>query len=144
MKTIVKAIAACLLASSGLFAIAQTTNHSQHHPTVKSKAKAAKPMQMDMCKTMMAEKKAMMEHMKEMDTKMEGLVSTMEGATGDAKVEAISAAVKEMVAQRIMTNKAMADMDAKMMEHMMMHMKAGKMECPMMKGMKSMKGMKGM
>ena len=141
------AIAACILMANGAAVFAQTTNHSQHHPTVKgksSKAMAAKPMQMDMCKKMMAEKKAMMEHMKEMDTKMEGLVSTMEGATGDAKVEAISAAVKEMVAQRIMMNKMMEAMEAKMMEHMMMHMKSGKMECPMMKGMKSMKGMKGM
>ncbi len=141
MKIQVKAIAACFLVSSGIIAIAQTTNNSQHHPPTTSKSSKstqAKPMQMDMCKTMMAEKKTMMAHMNQMDKMMQDLVSKMDSSTGEAKVAATAAAVKEMVAQRIMTNKANAAVDEKMMEHMMMHMKSGKMDCPMMKGMKGM------
>lgn len=138
MKTIVKAIAACLLVTSGVVAIAQTGNKAQHHPPTDSKA--TKPMQMDMCKQMMADKKAMAVHMKSMDSIMEGLVSKMDSATGDRKIAATSAAVKEMVSQRIMMGKAMAAMDDKMMGHMMAHMKSGKMECPMMKDMKGMMG----
>ena len=139
MKIQVKTIAACFLVSSGIIAIAQTTNNGQHHPPTTSKSSKstqAKPMQMDMCKTMMAEKKTMMAHMNQMDKMMQDLVSKMDSSTGEAKVAATAAAVKEMVAQRIMTNKANAAMDEKMMGHMMSHMKTGKMECPMMKGMK--------
>jgi hypothetical protein len=141
MKMFAKAIAVCLLASSGVAVIAQTDAHSKHHPATQTKSsssKSAKPMQMDMCKEMMAEKKAMGLHMKEMDSKMESMVSKMDAANGEDKLAATSAAVKEMVAQRIMMNKMMEAMEAKMMEHMMMHMKSGKTECPMMKGMKGM------
>ncbi len=129
-KIYVRPIVACLLVGGAIAGIAQTTT--------KSPSNSNKPMQMDMCMKMMSEKKAMKEHMKVMDTTMENLVSRMESASTDRKVEAIAATVKEMVAQRIMTNKANAAMEEKMMGHMMSHMKSGKMECPMMKGMKGM------
>ena len=132
MKIQVRSIVACLMVGGAIAGIAQTTTKSGTTTTT------GKSMQMDMCKKMMSEKKAMKEHMKEMDTTMENLVSRMESASADRKVEAISATVKEMVAQRIMTNKANAAMDEKMMGHMMSHMKSGKMDCPMMKGMKGM------
>ncbi len=138
MKILVKVVAACLMVSSGILVIAQTTNHSQHHPATKSKT--AKSMQMDMCKQMMADKKGEMEHMKAMDDQMEGLVSKMDSATGDDKIAAMSATIKELVAQRAMMHKMMDSMDSKMMDHMMTHMKSGKMDCPMMKGMKGMMG----
>lgn len=138
MKTIVKAIAACLLVTSGVVAIAQTGNKAQHHPPTDSKT--TKPMQMDMCKQMMADKKAMRIHSKEMDSKLEGLVSKMDRASKADKINAMSAIIKEMVGQKVMMTKMSEDMESKMMGHMMAHMKSGKMECPMMKDMKGMMG----
>jgi hypothetical protein len=131
MKIQVRSIVVCLMVSGALAGIAQTTSKA-------GTTTPGKSMQMDMCNKMMSDKKAMKEHMKAMDTTMENLVSRMESASTDRKVEAIAATVKEMVAQRIMTNKANAAMEEKMMGHMMSHMKSGKMECPMMKGMKGM------
>ncbi len=131
MKIQVRSIVVGLMVSGALAGIAQTTSKA-------GTTSPGKPMQMDMCKKMMSEKKAMKEHMKAMDTTMENLVSRMDSASTIRKVETIAATVKEMVAQRIMTNKANAAMDEKMMEHMMSHMKSGKMDCPMMKGMKGM------
>jgi hypothetical protein len=94
------------------------------------------------CKAMMQEHAAMEKHMAEMDAKLQTMVADMNKAKGSAKVDKAAAVITELVTQRTMTQKHMAEMKPKMMEHMMKHMKDGMMNgmsdsmsgCPMMKG----------
>lgn len=137
MKTLITTLAAALMMVGGYTAFAQQSAHSLHHPKTTAQTKAAPSM--EMCKKMMAEMDTEKAHMKDMDTKLDGLVSTMDSATGEDKVNAMSAVVKELVSQRSMMRMMKEKMDTKMMGHMMEHMKmpmkSGKMDCPMMKGM---------
>ena len=136
MKTRLATLAAAFLMASGYSAFAQAINHNVHHMGSTAQAKMAP---MALCKQMMADMAMEKSHMKDMDAKLDGLVSTMDSASGDAKVNAMSAVVTELISQRKMMRSMKAKMDAKMMDHMMAHkkmpMKSGKMQCPMMKGM---------
>ncbi|HXH41906.1 MAG TPA: hypothetical protein VNN08_25000 [Thermoanaerobaculia bacterium] len=102
---------------------------------------AEKPAMMPECAAMMQQHDAMQKHMAEMDAKLQTLVDQMNKAKGAAKVDGMAAVINELVAQRAMMQKQMADMQPKMMDHMMEHMKSGAMkgmddsmaDCPMMK-----------
>jgi hypothetical protein len=88
------------------------------------------------CKAMMADHEKMMAGMKAADQRLDGLVATMNAAAGQAKVDATSAVVAEMVAQRKTMRDEMMAMHHRMMSHMMEHMQAGPQSmamCPMMK-----------
>ncbi|MBP1636463.1 MAG: hypothetical protein H6Q10_3037 [Acidobacteria bacterium] len=77
--------------------------------------------------------------MKAMDARLDALVQQMNGATGQAKVDATAAVVNELVTQRKAMREGMEGMQAKMMQHMAQHMQAGgaaAMKCPMMSGTK--------
>ena len=137
MKTLVTTLAAALMMVGGYTAFAQQSDHSLHHTGTAAQTKTAPPM--EMCKQMMADMDREKAHMKDMDAKLDGLVLTMDSCTGEDKVTAMSAVVKELVSQRSMMRMMKTKMDGKMMGHMMEHMKmpmkSGKMDCPMMKGM---------
>jgi len=61
---------------------------------------------------------AMMERMRTHQEKLDELVAAMEAAEGQAKVEAIAAVVKELVAQRKARLERMQEMHERMMERM--------------------------
>ena len=120
---------------------AQTAHDGHQAPAAKAKpapAMAAK------CQAMMGEHEKMMAGMKAADQRLDGLVAAMTAASGQAKVDATSAAVAEIVAQRATMRDGMMKMQEGMMAHMMEHMQEGKASmamCPMMKS-KPMAGMK--
>ena len=93
------------------------------------------------CKAMMAEHEKMMTEMKAADQRLDALVTKMNAASGQAKVDATAATVTEIVAQRRTMRDRMMGMHEGMMSHMSEHMQAGPQSmamCPMMKmgGMK--------
>lgn len=114
----------------------QPPQHAQQQP---AKPGAAGKMTMD-CQQMMQAHQKMMEQMKATDARLDTLVQQMNGATGQAKVDATAAVVSELVTQRKTMHEGMDSMQAKMMQHMMEHMQAGgadaMMKCPMMQKMK--------
>lgn len=88
------------------------------------------------CKAMMAEHEKVMAEMKASDERLDQLVTTMNSASDQAKVDATAAAVTEIVAQRKTMRERMMQMHQGMMSHMMEHMHAGPQSmamCPMMK-----------
>ncbi len=129
--TLALALAATLMLGGGALTLAQQSTHDQHKAAAAQKAPS-----MAMCKQMMADKEKSMAHMKAMDTKLDGLVAQMDNATGESKVDAIAAVVKELASQRKSMRSMMEGMHMKMMGHMTQHMQSGKMgACPMMKDM---------
>ncbi|CAN5341381.1 hypothetical protein BH11ARM1_BH11ARM1_15350 [soil metagenome] len=133
MKKLALALVACLSIGGGALALAQSGNHTQHQAGLVATQKSPK---MEMCKQMMADKVKMKAHMKDMEAKLDDLVSQMDTFTGEAKSQAIAAAVKELVSQGKVMRAMKEEMETKMMSHMMQHMQSGKMTpCPMMKGM---------
>lgn len=139
MKTFSAAVIASLILGSSILAFGQQNKHEQHTGAAKTQTQSSgmkmKAPTMAMCKQMMADKEQSMAHMKSMDLKLDTLVIRMENATGENKVNATVAVVKELVAQRKKVHSMMKGMDSQMMGHMMQHMKSGTMDCPMMKGM---------
>lgn len=119
---------------------AQQQDPQAHHPSAAEEA----GMQKQEAESMQMHQK-MMAEMKAMDGKLNALVTKMNAATGDAKVNATAEVVTAVVQQRAAMRDAMMQMQGKMMGHMMQHMAAGtspgmkKMmaECPMMKMMMS-------
>ena len=100
--------------------------------------RAASPTDMsEKCKAMMAQRQAMMAEMRAADEQLDALVAKMNAATGQEKIDAIAATVKEIVTQRrTMRDRAMSMQDG-MMAHMMEHMQAGgdtASACPMVTG----------
>jgi hypothetical protein len=99
------------------------------------------------CAMMMQTHQKMESDFKVQDAKIKELTAAMDKATGDQKITAMAALLKELVAQRTGRHAMMDNMQSQMMEHMMEHMqqdgKAGMMQCPMMKGMMGGKGMMG-
>jgi hypothetical protein len=96
---------------------------------------------MEHCQMMKEQKQKMMEDMKAQDAELAEQVARMNSAPEDKKLGLIAAVVTRMVEQRTAMNARMADMQEKMMIHMMEHMQMGKesmSQCPMMKGMKRM------
>jgi hypothetical protein len=114
-----------------LAAQAQDPQHQhQQTPATPSADMSAK------CKAMMAEHEKMMAEMKAADQRLDELVTKMNAASGQAKVDATAATMTEIVAQRKAVRDRMMQMHHRMMSHMMEHMQAGPQSmamCPMMK-----------
>ncbi len=107
----------------------------------------------DHCKQMMAMHTQMMADMKAMDSSLDQKVAAMNGAKGNAKVDAMAAVINEMATHRTQMRARMSGMQDHTMAHMGEHMtqsgsaaamKQSMADCPMMQDMKGMKGMKGM
>lgn len=126
-----------------MLVLALGANAQTQEPQPQSQQTPAKPPA-DMsakCKAMMAEHEKTMAEMKAADQRLDGLVTKMNAASGQGKVDAIAATVTEIVAQRRTMRDRMTGMHEGMMSHMMEHMQAGPQSmamCPMMKmgGMK--------
>ncbi|MEO8614993.1 MAG: hypothetical protein ABI600_07630 [Luteolibacter sp.] len=96
------------------------------------------------CPEMMEKQKTMMEEMKARDAALTDQVTKMNSAPENAKTPLMADIITKMVEQQTADHAKMEKMHAKMMQHMMEHMKMGKesmSKCPMMKSMKGMKGM---
>ena len=113
-------------------------------PAAQKMEMSGKPGMMGkMDESMMAHHKEMMAKMEAMDARLDELVKKMNAANGSRKVDAVAAAVNEMVAQGKQMREQMMAMHPEMMKHMMEHMRMGMMKgmedsmatCPMMKGM---------
>ena len=120
-----------LVLALGVAAQGQEPQHQ--HPQAAAKAPADMAAK---CKAMMAEHQKMMADTKAADQKLDGLVTAMNAASGPAKVDAVAAAVTEVVAERKAMHGGMMGMHQKMTGHMMEHMQAGPNSmamCPMMK-----------
>ena len=125
-----------LVLGLGVNAQTQDTQHQHQQTPAKSSADMSAK-----CKAMMAEHEKMMAEIKAADQRLDGLVTKMNAASGQAKVDATAATVTEIVAQRRTMRDRMMGMHEGMMSHMMEHMQAGPQSmamCPMMKmgGMK--------
>jgi len=117
---------------------------SQATEPVKEKSVTESKM-MEGCQEMMEKKQEMMAEMKAQDVEIASQVEKMNSAPADKKLDLIAAVVTRMVEQRAAMNVRKAEMQEKMMTHMMQHMQMGKKsmsQCPMMKEMGGMKGMK--
>jgi hypothetical protein len=72
------------------------------------------------------------------DAKLKELMAAVDRASGDQKISAMSAVIRELVAQRSSRATMMDQMQPQMMGHMMEHMQSGDkksmMKCPMMSG----------
>lgn len=95
------------------------------------------------CQDMMQMHQKMQEQMKAKDAELARLVEEMKSATGDAKVDAIAAALEELIAQHRSRHQMMmghGSMPAMMMKmHQHMQSMGGEMDmskCPMMQEMK--------
>jgi hypothetical protein len=129
--------------AASIFVLALALNGYTQEPQHQHQQTPAKPSA-DMaakCKAMMAEHERMMTDMKAADQRLDELVTKMNAASGQAKVDATAAAVTEIVTQRKTMRDRMMGMHQGMMSHTMEHMQAGAQSmamCPMMKmgGMK--------
>jgi hypothetical protein len=128
--------AAILLAPAAGTGAPQDPKHD-HQQTAAKPAADKSPK----CQALMAGHEKVMAQMKAADERLDALAAKMTAATGHSQIDAISAVVLEMVAQRTTMRGQMTKMHGEMMSHMMEHMQAGKESmamCPMMKmgGMK--------
>ena len=106
--------AVAVLLTSAAVAQGQTAGSSQpQRPTMVDEKQAA---------AMMAEREKMMANMRALDQKLNDLVAKINTVHGEAKVDAIAAVVRELVAQRTQMRSQMEGMQAQMMDHMMQHM----------------------
>lgn len=99
-------------------------------PAAPAKPQASLEHKKGMSEKRMKEHDEMISRMKEMDTQLDTKVAAMDAATGDQKVEAMAAVIKEMVSQK-------KEMQAHMMpRHDMMEGHMTKQACPGMKNEK--------
>ena len=129
--------------AAGIFVLALALNGYTQEPQHQQQQTPAKPSadMSEKCKAMMAQHEKIMTDMKAADQWLGELVTKMNAASGQAKVDATAAAVTEIVAQRKTMRDRMMGMHQGMMSHTMEHMQAGPQSmamCPMMKmgGMK--------
>lgn len=94
---------------------------------------------MERCEAMMAERKEMQQEMEAMDQRLQSLLQRAKEAKGAKKVDALTAVVEELVAQRDRMAPMMMERSPAVMSHMMQHMRMGMMQgmeqamsCPMM------------
>jgi hypothetical protein len=127
----------------GSFLAAAVALGAQAQPPAQPGQQGGKPTadMMAKCKDMMAMREKMMADMKTADARLNELVSKMNAASGQAKVDATAAVVTQLVEQRSAMRDRMMGMQQGMMGHMMEHAQAGPQSmaaCPMMKmgGMK--------
>jgi hypothetical protein len=88
------------------------------------------------CKEMMAQHEKMAAGMKQADERLSELVTRMNAASGEAKVDATAATVTELVTQRRAMHEQMMSRHDRMMQHMGQHMQEGAssmQHCPMMR-----------
>lgn len=113
-------------------------SHEAHHPA-QATPKVSQAQETEM--TGMQQK--MMADMKAMDAELDALVTKMNAAKGDARVEAMAEVLTTLVQERSTMRDRMMNMQTHTMGHMMQHMSEGmspdmkKMmaACPMMKQM---------
>jgi hypothetical protein len=89
------------------------------------------------CKDMMAQHEEMAAEMKQADERLRDLVTRMNAASGEAKIDAVAATVTELVTQRTAMHERMMRQQEQMMQHMGQHMQDGAssmQQCPMMRG----------
>ena len=98
------------------------TQQHEHHPQSDETAEAAGHQMMQMHQTMMA-------NMQAMDAELDELMSAMNTATGEAKVEAMAEVISLLAGQRSAMQERMMQMHGEMQSHMAM--------CPMMNSMSS-------
>lgn len=113
-----------------------TTKHNQAATQQKQAPKGGSMM--EQCKAMMEAHQKMQAEMKAMDAELDKLVSEMNAAPPDKKVDAMAAVVTRMAEQRQVMRGKMEAMHMSQMQHMMAHMQMGQgsmAECPMMKKM---------
>lgn len=99
---------------------------------------------MEKCGEMRKEMQKMREKTKAQDAELTAAVATMNNAAQDEKLDLVAGVVTRLVEQRAAMHAKKAQMQEKMMKHMMDHMQAGResmSECPMMKGMNGTKSM---
>jgi len=117
-RYITGALSLALLLGTPL-ALARTTGQMQH-PTMEEKAGQTEKGEMPAkCKAMMQEKQQMMQKCKAMDTRLDQLVSAMNTATGQQKIDAMAALLNELVQQRKSMHTTMMKMREEMMSGMM-------------------------
>jgi hypothetical protein len=139
----VLAVAAALTASVGL---AQQGQPKAEKQPASSQSGMMSGNMGDRCKQMMTMHSQMMADMKAMDAGLDQKVAAMNAAKGNAKVDAMSAVINEMVVQRKQMMAKMSSTQGQMMAHMGEHMaqsdstamRQSMAQCPMMKGMKDM------
>lgn len=115
-------IFASVVAIGGLIAVTQTVRaqagdsaaQEAHHPATEQAA----TMQNQQTQMMGVHQK-MMADMKAMDARLDALMTTMNAATGDARVDAIADVVTAVVQQRATMHDGMMQMHGQMMNQMM-------------------------
>ncbi len=124
-----------------LTALPAAAQHEAHHgaqkPPVSAKAPAKPSQGMSMpCAKMMQTHQADESSTRQEDAKLGKLTAAMNGASGDQKVNAMSAVITELVSQRTARQMRNAQRQSQMRGHMKQHMvqggKMSMMQCPMM------------
>ena len=90
------------------------------------------------CQEMKEQKQKMKEDAKAQDAQLTEELANMNRAPEDKKMGLMAAVVTHMAEQRIAMDARKAEMEEKMMKHMMQHMQMGKesmAQCPMMQDM---------
>ncbi len=90
------------------------------------------------CQAMMQQRQQMQTRMRPVEERLGPLVSEMNEARREERVDRMAAVVTEMVAQRKAMGASMVEMGSAMMGHMAGHIQQGGdalAHCPMMKGM---------
>jgi hypothetical protein len=149
---------ACILALGAFIstgALAQDTPATQPAQD-RSASEAGKPGMMGPemvknCQAMAEHHEKMLQQRNEMDQRLQQQIQAVDAATGDQKIDAMAAALKELVQQKTQMHQHMAGMMPMMGMHMMMahggegmDMQKMMSECPMMKQMMQGGGMHGM
>jgi len=114
---------AVLIMPCGLFAQQEQGKTPAPAAQAGTKVKSAPAHPMSGCQ--MKKHDEMMTRMKDMNSRLEAKVAAMDAATGDQKVEAMAAVIKEMVSQRKEMQEHMMKMHDMKKGHMMEHMKPG-------------------
>ncbi|MBK7405686.1 MAG: hypothetical protein IPJ41_13970 [Phycisphaerales bacterium] len=140
-RTTVFAVA---LLTTTTLSIAWAMQPSQEAPRLTQPAAKGQPVMPADCASMGKVRVEMMAQQEEADARLDGLLATMNSAAGPMKAEAMAAVVTELVNQRTDAHARMADMQPKIMQHMMQHvmeaapadmqvkMQAQMDECPLM------------
>ena len=130
--------AALLVAPPGMHAQGPVESHAHEKHTQTGEGS----QMMEECQAMMAAREEMMSGMRSAEAKLDELITKMNAAQGDAKVEALAEVVTEIAEEQKKTMAMMMTHQPQMMQHMMQHMRRGMMEgneqameCPMMKDM---------
>ncbi len=138
------AIAAVALLAATLGASAQTNSTTRPQNRSRSGAtRATQPHAMaakgESCQQLMTERQDWTNQMRQMDERLDQMVSRMNAATGDQKIQDMSAVIAELVSQRRTMLEHMQTMQDHVMVHMAEHMQNGgtasAMSCPARKEM---------